>query len=214
MKIRNGFVSNSSSSSFAIPLQFLTDEQKEMLLHIDDSKDVKKKLADITSSEEFLNPVNNYQRNEEYHKIYQDMLDADDWHDSGWSTDIEPKGIFLIGSTIMWNGTIERFMEKIGIDINCLEITNGGHCTTRMPNNAEALKLFAKRREEDIEDFKELQQSEDAFDKIIVINMTQNGRLQDNPYSLKDEEFKDYGYGEVRFASEDGYDYIKKLKSD
>ena len=38
MKVRNGFVSNSSSSSFTIPSFLLTDEQKEMLLSLDESK--------------------------------------------------------------------------------------------------------------------------------------------------------------------------------
>ena len=45
MKIRNGFVSNSSASSFIIPLDKITDEQKQMIYnHISIGQEIDKKL--------------------------------------------------------------------------------------------------------------------------------------------------------------------------
>ena len=47
MKIRNGFVSNSSSSSFIIPLHKITDEQKQMIYnHISIGEEIDKKLKE------------------------------------------------------------------------------------------------------------------------------------------------------------------------
>lgn len=204
MKIRNGFVSNSSSSSFAIPMSFLTDEQTEMLLFIDDMKKDKKTMAEVFEDDKHLNPVDKYPRNEEYHKIYDDMIEVGEWQDSGWTTSIDPDRVLFGGGTSMWNGTIGSFMEKIGIDVTALQIISPG--TVHMPSNPEALKVFAEKRKEQIKWYDNL--AIDDWEREFL-----DGPIEDNPYELDDSEFEDW-YGDLKFESQDGYDYKKKLKSE
>jgi len=204
MKVRNGFVSNSSSSSFAIPMSFLTDEQTEILLSIDDSKETKKQLAELSGDDRFVNKVANYPRNEEYHKIYRDMIEAGEWMDSGWTVGIELEGDLLTGGTMMYNGSITIFMEEIGIDISALELNEPGFTT--MPNHPEALKLFAKRRENAIKWYKNL--ADDSAEKIYLLD----GPIEDNPYTLDNSEFKHWHDNKYRYESKDGIDYLKEVE--
>ena len=126
MKIRTNFVSNSSSSSFAIPSKLLTDEQKEMLLSLDNWKKERAELhahfgkpnTKITITSE-----NNYPRSKEYHKIYQKMLCDNQVHDS-WMIDERRhyEGLYWIGGvTSMDNGSMNILMEKIDIDPSIVE---------------------------------------------------------------------------------------------
>ena len=76
----------------------------------------------------------------------------------------------------------------------------------QMPSNPEALKLFAERRKEQIKWYNGL--TDDDWEKNHV-----DGPIIDNPYELDNTEFEDF-YGDLKFESEDRYDYIKKLKSE
>jgi len=204
MKIRNGFVSNSSSSSFAIPLSFLTDEQTEMLLSIDSEMKTKEQLATLCGDDRFVNKYKDYPRNEKYHKIYQEMIDKGEWWDSPWTTSIELEGDLLSGGTMMYNGTLPIFMEEIGIDISALELNEPGFVT--MPNHPEALKVFAKRREAAIKWYNEL--ADDSAEKEYLLD----GPIEDNPYTLDLESFTHWYDNKYRYESKDGKDYLKEVE--
>ena len=208
MKIRNGFVSNSSSSSFAIPLSFVTDEQQEVIYSClyggrETKIQINEKMPGCFPEEE-LYPEKGLPVNIEYHNVFQQMIDNEEWDEWGWSS--APHGDFIEGGASMWNGSLGIFFERIGIDITALQIINSGHMTVHMPSNPEALKFFAKKRKEQIEFYNSL--DEDAWEKNHF-----NGPIVDNPYELDNSKFKDF-YGDLEFESEDGYLYIKKLKSD
>ncbi len=203
MKIRNGFVSNSSSSSFAIPMSFLTDEQTEMLLSIDDSKKIKKQLAEFSGDDSFTNKVADYPRNEEYHKIYRDMINSDEWWDDSWGISIETEGDLLTGGTMMYNGTIPIFMEKIGIDISALELNEPGFTT--MPNHPEALKIFAAKREKAIKWYSEL--ADGSPEKEYI-----SDPIADNPYTLDISKFEHWYGNKYRYESKDGRGYLKEVE--
>lgn len=192
MKIRNGFVSNSSSSSFSIPLSFLTDEQKEILFYLDEYKEIVKQN------------IPNFPKNEEYHKIYNDMIEADEWWDSSWSIGMDKEKVFLSGGTMMYNGSILIFMDKIGIDTDAMELITPGHVT--MPENPEALKIFAKKREDTIKWYSELE--EGCVEKEYLFN----GPIEDNPYTVDDSEFEHWSGDIYRYESTDGNDYFKIIE--
>jgi len=87
MKIRNGFVSNSSSSSFIISTFNLSPKQ----------------IQDI------------YNHNEIWQKLDQDVKEKYDmWFDDTW--EITKKDGFLRGSTSMDNFNMHGFLEMIGVD--------------------------------------------------------------------------------------------------
>jgi len=100
MKIRNGFVSNSSSSSFVIKKEDLSEEQIEILLNLYDSE----------------NPNTNYKKNEKYHKILEEEGGIGDFWDI-----IEDPDQTISGSTVVDNGFLFEFMKKINIDLNKVE---------------------------------------------------------------------------------------------
>ena len=94
MKIRNGFVSNSSSSSFAISKSVLTEEQIDAIYdHI------------------------NYTKNN-----FPEMKETSDVHDgSAWGISEDEKNIFC--NTFMDNFDMYFFLNEIGIDEKDIHIT-------------------------------------------------------------------------------------------
>ena len=87
MKIRNGFVSNSSSSSFVIAMDKVSDLQLEAIHnHSEIQKNLPQELKDIF-----------------------DLEFEDSWG-------IDKKGQFLTGTTMMDNFNMVGFLKMIGID--------------------------------------------------------------------------------------------------
>jgi hypothetical protein len=86
MKIRNGFISNSSSSSFIIDTKELTDEQVNMIL-------------------------NHYQYAQE-----MDMIDSYCNEYDAWSITFDDDNHSLTGYTSMDNFSMYNFFLRIGVD--------------------------------------------------------------------------------------------------
>ena len=87
MKIRNGFVSNSSASSFIIPLDKITDEQKQMIYnHITIGQEIDKKLKS--------------EGKEPFYEYYED-----------WNIKEDDFSIWC--STSMNNFDLETFVRKV-----------------------------------------------------------------------------------------------------
>jgi len=100
MKIRNGFVSNSSSSSFIIKKEDLSEEQIEILLNLYPLKDPN-------------DYVSEYKRSKKYHKKLEEFGGIGD----AWGIKEYPNGD-IYGSTFMDNGYLHEFMQKINIDVD------------------------------------------------------------------------------------------------
>ena len=97
MKIRNGFVSNSSSSSFIIFLHKITDEQKQMIYnHIAIGQEIDKKLKE--------------QGKEPIYEYYED-----------WN--IKEDDFSLWCSTSMDNFDLQGFIER---EVKCSDIQHIG----------------------------------------------------------------------------------------
>jgi len=97
MKIRNGFVSNSSSSSFVINKNFISNDQLiKIKNHIAESKKIDQAYEINWSEDEdfFLQPFN--------------AENCDAW-------DITENEDEVMGFTIMDNFDMDRFLELIGI---------------------------------------------------------------------------------------------------
>lgn len=184
MKIRNGFVSNSSSASFTVPSFFLTDEQKEMILSLDDSKEDRKAIKEFFGDTTPDINDGKYPRNEEFHKIFQEMEENDQWWDS-WGISESPQEGYIAGGTMMDNGSLKVLMEKIGIDVTAVEFTNDGHSAVYMATHPEAMKFFAGLINKQIEEFKKKSEKdqEEARDFHFA-------PPEINPYEAKDEDFK------------------------
>ncbi len=144
MKIRTGFVSNSSSASFCIPSICLTDEQKELLISLDSFAETIKKYNDANPGLEIF-PVYDHPKNEAYHKIFQDMVDNKEWGDE-WAVSerrYEKDYPWIGGSTWMDNGDLLILMERIGIDLTSMEWDHD-YGTTKATNPI-AIQFFIDR---------------------------------------------------------------------
>jgi len=218
MKVRLGYVSNSSSTSFSVPSSLLTDEQKEMLLSMDDMKETKKQLMEYFGPDahyDMENSKNDYPVNEEYHRIYKEMIEAGEWHDMGWSMGEHEKHKMIIGSTEMWNGTIDKFMEKIGFDPTIIEIVNDGHRSVHMATHPEAVKHQIWLHGQWLKHWVGLSDEDREFD--TKMGMKPNSIC---PYSLSDDKFE-LKYGntleytpEPEDDYQDTYSYSKDKKNE
>lgn len=142
MKIRTGYVSNSSSASFMIPSFLLTDEQKELLLALDCGKkmkaDLQEKLGDNKCNWE--DSKNDYPRNEQFHAVYEEMEKNGDFYDN-W--DIGEKHESVAGSAWMDNGCLKDLMKKIGFDLTAIHWDTT--CGFERATNPEAVKFFIEQ---------------------------------------------------------------------
>jgi hypothetical protein len=92
MKVRAGFVSNSSSSSFVIRREFLTTAQMEC---IKDHKEMSRRLCDQGTFKDYCG-------------------DDEEW-------DISEDEFVLTGNTWMDNFDMAAFMQHIGVDMSKVE---------------------------------------------------------------------------------------------
>lgn len=184
MKIRLGHISNSSSASFAIPSFFLTDEQKEMLLSLDDDKKIKaqiqEKLGKDFDDEKYNweDSKNDYPKNEEFHAVYKKMRENKEFYDS-WN--IGERHEEVSGSTWMDNGCLRVLMEKIGVDLTAVQWNK--QCGIERATNPEAIKFFIEKYHEW---FKTLTEDDIKFHKESL-GVTLTGK---SLYEMTEEEFK------------------------
>lgn len=103
MKIRTGFVSNSSSCSFTIPLKDLTAEQ------IENIKNPEKKAIEIgyLSKENF------------------------DLYWGGWTIRVNSEDNTLNGFTCMDNFGMYEYLEKLGFDMDKMDIDDDNNGWSR-----------------------------------------------------------------------------------
>ena len=205
MKIRTGHVSNSSSSSFCIPVSLLTDEQKELLLSLDSEKESKARLKKQLGTFSDFDPKdskNDYPVNEEYHRIYEDMVKAGEWDDSPWDIGESKKTKCISGSSWMWNGSIEKLCKRIGIDPGAIEIINHGHLMVHMATHPEAVKYHLWRHGEWVKQFNSF--PDDLKEMEIEFGHRPYSRC---PYAVPDEEFEEFGSDSLEYEPEPEDDY-------
>ena len=186
MKIRAGFVSNSSSGSFSVPSFLLTDEQKEMLLSLDDMKKEKKRLQEVLGScdgRSWENSKNDYPINEEYHKIYQKMIDDGNWYDS-WAIREDKNNNLISGSSLMDNASIRLLITAIGIDIEMFQFDE--QCETKLATHPEAVKHFIWMFNKYKAEFDELSEEK----KRIQTEFLGGAPLDKSPYEMTNEELE------------------------
>ena len=111
MKIRNGFVSNSSSSSFVILKKYLSEEQiKKIKNHIEYC--VKENLFDLKDTYNHLldEYISDYPKEKADQKAKR-YIKYNEWNITEW-TDI------ITGGTSMDNFNMYEFMETIGVPLD------------------------------------------------------------------------------------------------
>lgn len=201
MKIRNGFVSNSSSASFMIPSFLLTDEQKEMLLSLDENKTFKQEMKEkmgfcINSSE------NDYPSNDGYHKVFDEMVQEGKWHDYDWDIGENKKQQMIRGAAMMDNGSLREFMEKIGIDVTASEFVNDGHMSVHMATHPESIAHFVKLYHEFVDDWNQKSEEDKQFDRDHGFDP-----IQPFPYEIDRSEFEVWGDGQYAEIQGGEYSY-------
>jgi len=104
MKIRNGFVSNSSSSSFVVPIDEITQEQRNAILNF------------VDYYKENIRPTLN---KDESGYWYQSDEDLKKWVEGFWII-IEEDGL-IKGHTSIDNFDIDMFFRFIGLSYHEFE---------------------------------------------------------------------------------------------
>lgn len=107
MKIRNGFVSNSSSSSFVLLKDSITAEQRDMILNYQEWAKFFIEL-EKGSFVEYKDP------NEDYRENSDKLKYKFEYYDEGWY--LEEFDNYIFGSTGMDNFRFGDFLEYIKVD--------------------------------------------------------------------------------------------------